>query len=73
MNNCSLSTKKDIKMLSYLKDIFEQYYNLVSNLYKNKRSAFLENASYFNKKDKFIFLLDKNIKELIDREENISN
>jgi len=71
IQNCVSSSKENIILLSKLREIFIKYLDLMSNL--NKKDNIYKNAFNFDKKDKFALTLHKNIKEHLQREQNIQN
>ena len=72
IEKCSSSTKENIMLLSDLKEIFDKYFYLVTTLFKSENEI-SKNAKNFEKKDRFNTLLDKNIKEYLKKEKDISN
>ena len=71
IQNCNSSSQENIILLSKLREIFIKYFELVSNL--NKKDNIYKNAFNFDKKDKFDITLHKNIKEHLQKEQNIQN
>lgn len=63
---CNSSTKENIILLSNLREIFENYFKKVNDLYK--KGKILDNAINFNKKDKFDLTLHNNIKKFLKKE-----
>ena len=74
INICNTSSEAHITLLSQLRNNFELYFELVTDLCKDKKDPILDNAKKFQKKDKFDMTLHNNIIEHIkNQKRNISN
>ena len=68
---CNTSSRDNINNLSELRELFNKYFELVTNTIK--KGSLFDNAQELYKKDEFDIKLDKNIIEHIKHEKDISN
>ena len=76
---CSNCSQENIQSLNNIKENFQNYLELVKDLYQKKKDvrpkkgSVLEDALKFNEKNKVDSIIDKNIKEFINKKEDITN
>ena len=74
LKDYNISDELNIKNCYELREIFIKYNNLVNDIFENdKKSDIKKDINKYFERDEFAFILDKNIKKLLDSNKKLTN